>query len=38
MGSVLFELLGQIVALVHRSHFLVAFRHGTDAAATANVT
>jgi len=38
VGSVFFESLGQIVALVHRSHFLVAFRHGTDAAASANVT
>jgi hypothetical protein len=30
VGSVLFESLGQIVAFVHRSHFLVAFRLSVD--------
>jgi predicted enzyme related to lactoylglutathione lyase len=38
VGSVLFEALGQIVAFVHRSHFLVAFRHSTDGRTANNVT
>jgi len=38
VGSVLLESLGQIVGFVHRSHFLVAFRHTSDAATPANVT
>ena len=38
VGSVLFESLGQIIAFVHRSHFLVAFRHSTDGRTASNVT
>jgi hypothetical protein len=38
VGSVLFESLGQIIALVHRSHVLVALRHGTDRRTARNVT
>ena len=38
VGSVLFESLGQIIAFVHRSHFLVAFRHSTDGRTVNNVT
>jgi hypothetical protein len=38
VGSVLFELPGQIIAFVHRSHFLVALRHGTDGRTANNVT
>jgi hypothetical protein len=36
--SVLFEPFGQILEFVHRSHFLVAFRHNTDGPAARNVT
>jgi hypothetical protein len=38
VGSVLFESLGQMIAFVHRSHFLVTFRHGTDGRTVCNVT
>ena len=38
VASVLFELLGQILAFVHRSHFLVAFRHSSDGRTADNVT
>jgi hypothetical protein len=38
VGSVLFESLGQILAFVHRSHFLVAFRHNPDGRTARNVT
>jgi hypothetical protein len=38
VGSVLFESLGQIVAVGHRSHILVGFRHSADGRTARNVT
>jgi len=38
VGAVLFESLGQIITLAHRSHSPVVFRHSGDAAVAANVT
>jgi predicted enzyme related to lactoylglutathione lyase len=38
MVPVLFESLSQIIALVHRSHFLIALRHTADGPTPRNVT
>ena len=36
MGPVLLESLGQVIGLVHRSHFPVGFRHGSNRGCAAN--
>src|SRR5262249_28489803 len=38
MGSVIFELLGQVIGFAHRSHFLVALRQSNDGRTVSNVT